>query len=375
MTNHEGTILRLLRKHGSMSRAELARKSGLSGAALSKMASKMLAAGYVKEGNLKQGGIGRPSVMLSIQNGAAYVAGIHISANQVQIVLMDVLGKVVTLRECDYDNSREDIDEIVAGAAKRTNEMILRSGIDRRKFIAVGISLPGIIDSELRRMKIFKRGEWLEADFASQVERHLGVPAIISHNVSAMAMAENLYGSGASGQNKTFLFVYMRAGIGAGYIVDGKLFRPHDGSSIELGHVFASGNGERCRCGAVGCLEAVCSEEAVRIRLGLGDSHKGNLISAIMADKPFSKEFVENMSVALASTINLLNPQLITFGGHFADAPESFFSNLREATVTKILEPRRIELRFSRSLIKRGIGPVGAGAVALEQLFFSGEMI
>lgn len=78
------------------------------------------------------------------------------------------------------------------------------------------------------------------------------------------------------------------------------------------------------------------------------------------------------MTTAIASTTNLLNPDLIVFGGHLAEAPESFIDSIRKSVPPRVLPPMRDALRFERSSLGNGGGAIGGAAAALDQLFYSG---
>src|SRR5208337_4920513 len=147
---------------------------------------------------------------------------------------------------------------------------------------ACGISFGGPVDFEHQRVTSVHSPGWKNFSFAEWVGTNLNLPCLIDNDANAGALGEFRYGAGRGTQS--LVYVTLSTGIGAGLILNGKTYRGRDGLAGELGHIPISESGNTCSCGAVGCLESLCSGWAIaergrewRLRRGealasLGDS-------------------------------------------------------------------------------------------------------
>jgi predicted NBD/HSP70 family sugar kinase len=372
----EGEILKLLRGEGNLSRAELARRCKLTPPALTRIVGGLIQSGLLREGAQVKSSLGRPSTGLLLVPDAAYVAGVHLSSDRVEFVVCDLSGHVLSYKEVQASSGHEPVETSVRAAAEIVRLMLAELGLGEADLLGLGVSVPGWIDRDKRSGVVWRQNGWREAAFADLFEQELNCPVVLNHNVAAMALAENLYGSGggATERESSFLFLYMRAGLGAGVIVDGRPLH-NQGGAVEIGHIPVETGGRKCECGAFGCLEAYCSESAVISDLGLSDMPEDNLILALSRDEEAFDRFIERLSIGVATAVHLFNPEMICFGGHFHNAPDQFLDRMQAALDSRILPPLRSKISLRRSELGQVIGGLGAAASALEELFYSGKLV
>lgn len=370
---HHGAILRILRDDGPQSRAELARRTSLSPTALTHLTAQLLKDGTVTELTQSTGAgaaVGRPATNVALVPESQFVVGVHLGAGTIHATITDLKASPKTMASLHFDTATSRPSAVIAKVARTVEGLIGKTGIERSRLLGLGLGVPGPVDTERRRNLLSINYDWRDVPFADELETALGMPVVIEHNVSAMALAESRYGIGRDAD--ALLYIYLRTGLGAGLVVHGMPFRPGGHGAVELGHIQVVEHGERCACGSVGCLETFLSERALSRAAHIDRPHPKSLLAAVEHYPEAWEAAVRHLTTAIASATNLLNPDLIVFGGHLAEAPDSFLDAIREKVPPRVLPPMRDALRFERSSLGAGAGAIGGAAAALDHLFYSG---
>ncbi|MDO5657444.1 MAG: ROK family transcriptional regulator [Paracoccus sp. (in: a-proteobacteria)] len=361
---HHGIILRILRDKGPQSRSALARSAGLSPTTLTHIAAQLLRDGTIAEVDPK--GVttpGRPATLMRIIPGARHVAGVHIGAGSVQVAICDLAANVLGFERFDYADGTAPL-ALVAPACDALRRLAHARGIRPEALAGLGVAVLGPVDAARRvNLLAFTMG-WRDVGFADAFEAELGVPTVLEHNISAMALAERFYGlgrhpvltDGREGVKPALLYVSLGRGLGAGLVVDDRVFRPGGHGAVEIGHVSIDPQGRLCRCGNRGCLETL-----------FADLPPEGLAAEAARDR-ITPGFV----TALAGTVNILSPDLIVLGGRLADAPDAFLDRLRAEIPPRVLPHIREGLRFGRGSFGIQAGAVGGAAVALDHFIYAG---
>lgn len=371
MSIHHGHILRILRDEGPQSRAELARRSNLSATTLTHVTAHLLKEGSVIE--LETGGagsVGRPAQAIRLVPEAHTVAGVHIGAGSAQVTITDLKTSAKGAMSFEFDLPGPDPAIIVKRIANALTGLAEEAQIETKRLLGIGISVPGPVDLARRTAIASINVGWRNVPFAELMEQALGKPAIVEHNVSAMALAESRYGIGRN--VPALLYVYLRTGLGAGLVVDGMPFRPGGHGAVELGHIQITQNGAPCACGNTGCLETFVRESTLMQAAGLTGPAPAHLFSYVEKNPEAWDVVVQHLTSALASAVNLLTPDLIVFGGHLGEAPESLFERLRSDLPPRVMPHMRDILNIQRSNLGQQAGAIGGAAVALDHFFYSG---
>lgn len=370
---HHGHILRILRDDGPQSRAELARRSKLSATTLTHVTAHLLKDGSVMELDAGAiGSVGRPAQAVRLVPEAYAVAGVHIGAGGVQVTVTDLKASTKGARSFDFDVRGADPALVVKRASAAVTDLAQEAQIETKRLLGVGISVPGPVDAARRKSLFSINVGWRNIPFAELMEQSLDVPAIVEHNVTAMALAESRYGIGRD--VPALLYVYLRTGLGAGLVVDGMSFRPGGHGAVELGHIQITQNGAACACGNTGCLETFLREDALMEAAGLTGPAPQHLLAHVERNAAAWDVVVGHLTTALASAVNLLTPDLIVFGGHLGEAPESLFDRLRIDLPPRVMPHMRDILDIRRSNFGPLAGAIGGAAVALDHFFYSGAL-
>lgn len=371
MKSTTGEVLTLLRDRGPTSRAELARVIGVSAAALTKITAELISSGKVSERAAPATTqLGRPPVNIALNSDCHFLVGAHLGAGRVELIVTDIMLNAKARHGFDFDATSTSADALIERAGREINQLIEQTGFYRRKFRGIGISVPGAVDREGRLNVYSSFANWHEIPFADRLEEVVGLPAVVEHNATAIALSEARFGVGRD--SETILYVYMRAGIGAGLAHSASVSQsPRHRGQVEIGHIVLDPAGAPCHCGGRGCFETVFSEAPILGALGLDRVPPEGLIAAAMRNRAIWAPLYERFVQALATTVTLLAPDLIVLGGHLGEAPDALFDDLRRDLPGRVMPQQRQNLRIERTSLGPDDGAMGAACVGLEKFIYA----
>ncbi len=341
---NQSLLLNLIQADGPISRADLARRSGLSPATVSGIISHLVEDGLVTEKATGDSHGGRPPIMLALNSDAGYVVGVKLTEDNIVTALTDLNSQVCRRLTMPLGNARDP--ETVANALSQAVARLMRaSGVNRSKLRGVGVGLAGIIDAVggiLRYSPIF---DWRNVPIRQMLHKRLRVPIYIDNDVNTLTMAEKWFGAGR--QVDDFLVVTVGRGIGMGIVVRGQFYRGSNGGGGEFGHIVIDPDGPVCDCGKHGCLEAFASDPAL-LRNAQSVIAAGELTGltrrtlaierlidiAQQGDEAARRIFADagrRLGMSIANLINIFNPRLILISGEGVRNGDLMFEPMREA--------------------------------------------
>lgn len=246
------TFIRLLRRE-PLSRAEIARRMGLTRAATSLIAEELLSEGVVMETAATTHQLGRTPVPLALRPEARYAVGVYLNRDGCTAGILDICGQVLCQQRLHIGDGIEH--EKVAPLVSCINEMIAKTGTSKDRLVGVGISAPGPLDGESGRILNPPRFSlWHQTDIGPMLHESLNLPVYLENDASCLARY-NLGKPEAMG-SENFLLLLVDSGVGSGVISNGKVLKGAGYFTSELGHTSINYRGKRCACGNLGCLEA-----------------------------------------------------------------------------------------------------------------------
>lgn len=265
--SNRALIFSLLFPSGSMSRAELGRRTGLSRVAVSDVVGDMLAEGLIRESGLEHTpGKGKRGTLLAVDTERLRIVSVDLSqAHLVQGAVTNLLGAEVRRAErtLDYANhvTIETIGELIEGL------------IEDDTVIGIGVAAPGVVsDGVVKRSTVL---DWRDVDIKTPLERRFGIPVSVDNDATCDMLTERFYGQG--GPN--LMFVRVQRGIGAGVLINDVPVTGERHAGGEIGHIALDPDGPACPCGKRGCLETLISESALRRRMdGLDAAGRGTVL-------------------------------------------------------------------------------------------------
>jgi predicted NBD/HSP70 family sugar kinase len=261
-TFNQQLVLRAIYGRTEISRAELARLTGLTRTSVSALVAELLRDGLVEEIGRGPSTGGKAPIMLRVNPDGRHAIGLDLGASKFSGALVDMRGGVVKSAQVELDGRNgADAVEALYGLI---DSLIRRNGTS--SLLGVGIGTPGLVDSRQGIVRWSVNLDWTDLPLASMVAERLGLPVVVANDSQAAAFAESTFGSIPWPHN--LIVVRVGLGIGAGIILEGKLFQGDGSGAGEIGHsifgqVAQAGRPERCRCGRVGCLETVASMSAM----------------------------------------------------------------------------------------------------------------
>jgi predicted NBD/HSP70 family sugar kinase len=345
-------LIELVRASGPISRAELARQSGLSAPTVSTIVGHLLDSGILVEGATAPANGGRPPVLLDIDLRAGYVIGIKLRGDGLTTVVCDLDAQVVAT--CEASTSLVgDPPAAIAAIEQETRRVLREAAVPRSKVLGVGIGLSGVIDSREGVCKFSHLLGWRDAELVKPLRRRLRLPVWVDNDMNTLAVAEKWAGDALTARD--FVTLSVGRGIGLGIVIDRAPYRGASGASGEFGHMIVEPGGPRCECGRFGCLEALVGEDAMRRRVGERHGHevtRDELIAFAAAGDEATLEVLESagrkLGLAVANMVTLLNPELLIIsgegtdlGGHYLDP---VVTAVREQTFAD--EGRHVEIKI-----------------------------
>lgn len=337
-TTNRSQVLDLLGRSAPISRAELAQRTGLSRSTVSSIVQELLAAEQIVETSgpaLPRGG-GRPPTLLTVSGTPGTLIAVDIGHRHVRVAVADLTATPIAERGIRLDADNSPIATIDRAAAL-VRECLTEAGIDpaRDRVIGVGMGIPGPVDPHSGIVASPILANWIGLAPGEELSRRLGMPVHVENDANLGALAELTHG--AARDVEDVIYVKASSGIGAGLVMDGKLYRGVTGIAGEIGHVRFEDNGPICRCGNRGCLEKAFGgsrlvellqpayTEKLTVELLLELAQEGDIrVNRILDDAGRA------VGRVLADLCNHLNPALIVVGDTMRHS-ESFVLGIKDS--------------------------------------------
>jgi glucokinase len=237
---------------------------------------------------------------------------------------------------------------------------------------AVGLVVPGVIDEVTGTAVWAANLGFRDVPLKALLEKQLGLPATVGHDVRAGGIAEARLGAG---QDHRYVFVLpIGTGIAAALVVDGVAYAGAHGAAGEIGHIVVRPGGPQCGCGQRGCLEAVASAAAVARRYaertGATTDGADRVAALAAAGDPDAaavwRETVDALADGLLTGLAMFDPEVVVIGGGLAEAGDALLVPLRTALRARLTFHREPEIR--KAALGDGAGCLGAALLALDSL-------
>ncbi|MEV4256015.1 ROK family transcriptional regulator [Spirillospora sp. NPDC049652] len=327
-------VLEHIARHQPVTRARLAELTGFTKTTVSNLVGLLEGAGLVRDGApVHEGERGRPGVGVSIAGDGAAGLGLEVNVDYLAACVLD-LGKQVRYRHVvSSDNRGRPPADVLAALAALAAEAVTAVAGQGLAVAGAAVALPGLLDRERGVVRHAPNLGWTDVPVptAFPVAPPAGaapLPAEYDNEANLAALGELWFGDGA--RLGDFVHVSGEVGIGAGIVVGGRVFRGAHGFAGELGHLVADPSGPPCSCGGRGCLEQIAGQEAMLRAAGVPqartvtgpDGSVNALLDRLNGGDAAALAAVDRagraLGGALASAVNLLDPDAIVLGGVFS---------------------------------------------------------
>ena len=307
----------------AFTQAELARATGLAPATVSNIVRELTGSSLVEA----DPGSGRRGSAVRLARGAGLVAGVDFGHSHVAVAVGDLTGHLLA-EERRHLAAGHDHVKALGVAGSMLDAMVAAHGPVRH----VGLGLPAPVTDDLVRSSSIFPG-WEDVDTRTAAEQQFGLPVHVENDANLGALAEHRHGVGRG--HDSSVFVKISSGVGAGIIIDNKLFHGAGGTAGEIGHLTLDDQGPLCRCGSRGCLEAYASTgTALEMMSGqLPEATIDDIVEEAMTGNVSALRVFEDAGLhlgwGLANVTNLLNPGVILVGGDMSHAGDLLLDSAR----------------------------------------------
>jgi predicted NBD/HSP70 family sugar kinase len=364
-------VLGHVARRGPRSRARIADETGLNKSTVSKLVSELIALDLLAWTVTEEepGAPGRPGRGVGLSGRRFAGVGLKLAPLSAAVRVVDLAGVTRHDRVVELDCRAADPADVVALLAELADDGIGRLGARGMSAAGVTLAVPGLVRGDSGVMLAAPALGWPSVAVGRELHAALGepdIPIVVEREASAGALGELWRGAGR--EHDSFVYVSGEGSVEAGVVIDGRVFSGAEGLGGELGHLRVEPDGLPCPCGGTGCLETRVGAAALAERAGMPDADSSaaaaTLAARACAGDPLATAAIEEigrwLGQGLAWLSNLLNPEAIVLGGHFAPLAEWLTPRI-EAEV----RGRVLSARWSRPVIAAeapGSDPVGHGA-------------
>jgi predicted NBD/HSP70 family sugar kinase len=297
--HNRSLILQTLFREGSMSRADLARETGLTRVTVSDLVNELSVDGIVEDLGPRSGSrVGKPATLVGIREDSFHIISLDLSGDERFIgVVVNVRGEVLHRAEAYVEGKTgEDAVLLVLDLCRRLTDLATV------RILGIGIGSPGIVNNAGVIEEAPNLG-WRDLDLAARVRAEQPVPVFVGNDANAAALGVHTFHEVTG---PSLMVITIEHGVGAGLIIGGALVTGDQFAAGEIGHLIVDEDGELCACGRRGCLELSISAPHLRERLSRADGGDRN---SILGDAGRS------LGVALAPIVSALNVNDIVLCG------------------------------------------------------------
>lgn len=323
-------VARHISEHGSRSRAQIAAGTGLNKTTVSSLVAELMARGVVRETGLDaDGSVGRPAQVLELDGERIAALGLEINVDYMTVCVCDLRGRVRHHAVVGHDNRDNSPEFVIDELARLAREALEHCNDIGLTIVGAGVCVPGLIDSRTSVLAYAPNLGWRGLALGDRMREALDDPPfpIRVDNDGNLAALGELESGALRGISHGFM-LYGGIGVGGAVIIDGALFRGADGFAGEIGHIpIRPNDGERCSCGARGCLETLVGQEAIARMVGIQGARSEVATPAVMlaerlraGDRAALRaldDVAQVLGIGIAAAVNLVNPQRVVLGGTF----------------------------------------------------------
>jgi N-acetylglucosamine repressor len=345
-THNSRLVLEAIYDRRQISRADISRLTNLTRTTVSDLVTELQGKGLVEEIGYGQSSGGRSPILLSVIDDARHLIGIDLENDELRGAVVNLRNEIVStaslpLRSREGDEALMLVYELVDRLIAATDKPLL----------GIGVGTPGLVDASNKVVLRAVNLNWRGMPLGDLLQTRYGVSVYVANDSQLAALAQ--YMSGAGKYMSNLVVVKVGTGIGAGLILDGRLFHGDGFGAGEIGHISVVENGQQCRCGNLGCLETVATTPAIIKRVHalaqqVSDSSTAvdeltldAVQEAFAAGHPAATQAVleagRYLGMAAANLVGILNVHRIVFLSRLAGFGTPLLDAIRQEMVRRVL--------------------------------------
>ncbi|AMB42113.1 MULTISPECIES: ROK family transcriptional regulator [Paenarthrobacter] len=366
-------LFQILRDGRPRTRSELAAATGFARSTITARVEELLQTGFIAPvGDAASTG-GRPPARVAFNPSARVVAAGDIGATHATVAVVDLAGTTLAKarEKIQIADGPESVLDWLTEAVSSLLSKLQRAPED---LIAVGIGLPGPVEHSTGKpsQPPIMPG-WDGFDVPGYVQGTFDVAVLVDNDVNIMALGER---AACWPQTDNMLFLKVATGIGSGIISSGQLQRGEKGTAGDVGHIAVNrAAGIACRCGNIGCLEAIAGRPAVARALraaGVDVPNDSDVMALVRQGNILASQTMRQAGRDIGEVLNmcvsLLNPAVIVIGGSMAEAGEQLIAGIREVVYARSTPLATQDLSIVQARTGAEAGITGAAIMALDHV-------
>lgn len=352
------SVLNQLRLHGSLSRANIAMKLGLTRATVSSIVSDLIDATLVNETKFVEGAAGRPGLLLSLNPNCGCMIAVEVDLDCISIVLTNVGQALIWQEEIALALDASASETL--GRAEKLVSKAIAIGVEKG-LVCFGICVAwaGLVKREDGELAYGPTSGWSHIPLKSDWEKRFDVPIYVENEAHAGAIGAHHFGETRGVKN----LIYVSAGVGlaAGVFVDGVLLRGKQGYAGQVGHTLFARNGIACSCGKQGCWVTEVGANAIlrklsdsgiemphAVRSGIDwlDFVHGKAVAGDERILAVLNDVGQQLGQGMARLVQAFNPSVVILGGRLGKLMCLVEPAIREALLRETLPYMAEDIRF-----------------------------
>lgn len=333
----------------TVSRAEIARITGLTRTTVSDAAASLLKRGLIEEVGFGSSLGGKNPILLSVVADSRYLIGLNLAQNKFIGSIVNLRGEIKETVELPVPNQNgEKALQLVYEILDRLFEK------EWKPVVGIGVGTPGLVNTQAGVVVNAVNLDWQDLPLAQLLRDRYRHPVLILNDSQAAAIGEYWFNESQASE-ANLVVVNLKYGIGAGILINGKLFQGDGGGAGEIGHIVVEEHGDLCRCGKRGCLETVASVRAVLSRMQAlrpGLNSLDQVVDLFLADDPDAVQVVTdagkhlgNVLAGLTSALNIhkfiLTGEMTRFGVRWLDVVQE---SMKRGALSFMAEDTQLEV-------------------------------
>jgi predicted NBD/HSP70 family sugar kinase len=356
------TTLDLVSEQQATSRAELARLTGLTRAAVSSLVAELIEDGLLRELGQGASAGGKPPTLLALNAGGRDIVAVDLGHRPFLGALVDLSGHIRTRVGSPATHLRGA--DAVEGAVDLIGSLLEQA---EAPVLGIGVGTPGVVDATGVVLEAANL-DWHRLDLGSVIASRFGLPVSIANDAQVAALAE-LRRHPGSGDN--VMVVKLGRGVGAGIVLDSKLLRGESSAAGEIGHVQVVPDGLPCSCGNSGCLETIASIPAILRSVGADpDTYPWDALAlaSVVGEDPLRRALREagyHLAGVLAHAAALLGITRIVLAPEIRNAGEELVDSVRQSLTGRVLPATAAQIEIELSSLGGDLVLAGAASAVL----------
>jgi predicted NBD/HSP70 family sugar kinase len=366
-TFNQQLLLRALHDHSPLSRADLARLTGLTRTSVSDLVGSLIDDGLIEEAGRGQSSGGKSPILLRVAPDGRHLIGLDLGEAQFSGAVVNLRGQILRSIHLPLEGRNGE------AAVDLVYQLVdaLRAD-DRSPLLGIGIGAPGVIDTSTGTVRWAVNLDWAELRLGALVESRYGVPVVVANDSHAAALAELTFYRRPRPNN--LIVIRIGRGIGAGIILNGQLFQGDGYGAGEFGHVSRGNSGAPCRCGREGCLETLTSmralvdaanavEPSITDEAGLVAAFRGGVSEVRRVVLDAARE----LGLAVGWLIGVLNVRHVLLVGPVAALGEDWLAEVRRYARASVMTLLARDTQVEFGHVHDDVVVLGASALLMEQ--------